>query len=110
VRRALVVLLVAAGLAGCGAGAKEPPPPPSGAEAALLARLEAKQLSVEWVRCVASGYRHASAPVFRCNVSFGDPHLESYCAAFLDEGFVTQYERPELRCARERTATGQPVG
>jgi len=79
-------------------------------EAALLGRLEEKLLSVEWVRCAASGYELESEPVFRCNVNFGDPHIESYCALIRDGELVTHVEEPALRCARERTASGEPVG
>ena len=79
-------------------------------EAALLGRLEGKLLSVEWVRCLASGYERESEPVFRCNVNFGDPHIEAYCALIRDGELVTNVEEPALRCARERTAEGEPVG
>ena len=79
-------------------------------EAALLGRLEAKLLSVEWVTCSERGYELESEPVFRCNVNFGDPHIEGYCALIRDGELVTHVEEPELRCARERTAAGEPVG
>jgi hypothetical protein len=106
VRRLL--LLTAALVAGCGGSEVEATP--GGAEAALLARLEAKDLSVKWVRCVGSGYRYESEWVFRCNVNFGDPHIEAYCAVFLGGELATHVERRDLRCARERAPDGSPLG
>jgi hypothetical protein len=101
--------------AGCGGSGQEEPPQaaPAGAAGirqALEARLLAKDLSVRWVVCVDEGYLYRGTPVFRCNVDFGDPHIEAYCAAILDGSLVTQVERPALRCARERTPAGEPRG
>lgn len=82
----------------------------AGVEAALLARLEAKDLSVKWVACADEGATFEDRPVLRCNVSFGDPHIEGYCATVRDGVLVTHVEEPALRCARERTPEGEPVG
>ena len=76
----------------------------------LLERLEARDLSVEWVVCVDEGASFGGETVYRCNVNFGDPHIEGYCALVEDGELVTHVERPELRCARERTPEGEPVG
>jgi len=105
--RRLVLALVAVAAAGCGGG---PANTEENVEAALLDRLEEKLLSVKWVTCAASGYDFESDPVFRCNVNFGDPHIEGYCALLRDGDLITHVEEPELRCARERTAAGAPVG
>jgi len=107
--RRLALALLAVALAGCG-GSPGPASTAGNVEAALLDRLEKKLLSVEWVRCAASGYEHESEPVFRCNVNFGDPHIEAYCALLRDGRLVTHVEQPALRCARERTPEGDPVG
>jgi hypothetical protein len=108
-RRSFALLLLA--LAGCG-GSSGPAveETASGVEEAPLARLEGKNLSVEWVVCVDEGATASGRPVFRCNVNFGDPHIEGYCAVVEDGRLVTHVERPDLRCARERTAEGEPVG
>ena len=97
-------------LAGCGGGAPPPANTARNVQTALLDRLEEKLLSVRWVTCVASGYDFESERVFRCNVNFGDPHIESYCALLRGGELLTHVEEPALRCARERTAEGEPVG
>jgi hypothetical protein len=70
----------------------------AGAGDVLQERLEAKQLSVTWVRCLDSGIVEEGEPVHRCTVNFGDPHLVPYCAVLLDGELVTDRERPQLRC------------
>jgi hypothetical protein len=113
VRRGALALAGFIALAGCGGADPTEPaaePTKAGVEAALLARLEAKDLSVEWVVCVDEGAEWDGAPVYRCNVNFGDPHIEGYCALVEEGRLVTHVERPELRCARERTGEGEPVG
>ena len=107
--RPAAFLLAALALAGCG-GQAAPPNTAANVQAALLDRLERKLLSVQWVACVASGHEFRSERVFRCKVDFGDPHLESYCALLLDGNLLTHLDEPALRCARERTAAGEPVG
>jgi hypothetical protein len=104
----------AAGVIGCGRSQPQTPPPvqatKAGVEAALLARLEGKDLSVEWVVCTDEGASFQGRPVYRCNVNFGDPHIEGYCAVVEGGKLVTHVERPELRCGRERTPEGVPQG
>jgi hypothetical protein len=91
-------------LAGCGGGggsstrAEDPAP-------ALLARLRDRGLNPVWVRCAARG-RAGGAPVYRCNVNFGDPRLSPYCAQIRDGTLVTQVEEPSLRCGRVRPGPG----
>jgi hypothetical protein len=107
-RRALALPAALALVAGCGGGASQPatPPrePPTAALArrALAARLAAKDLSFRWVRCVDGGVRRGDAPVFRCNVNFGEPHIEAYCVVVRDGRAVTQVEDRALRCRRTR--------
>jgi hypothetical protein len=74
-------------------------------EAALAARLSARSLSFRWVRCLDSGVRQAGDVVWRCNVNFGEPHIEGYCALLRDGALTTHVEDPSLRCHRVR---GQP--
>ena len=108
-KRLTAVLLAALALAGCG-GQSAPPNTAANVQAALLGRLEGKLLSVQWVACVPSSHEFRSERVFRCKVDFGDPHLESYCALLLDGDLVTHLDEQALRCARERTAAGEPIG
>ena len=108
-KRLAAVLLAALALAGRG-GQAAPPNTAANVQAALLDRLKGKLLSVQWVACVPSGREFRSEPVYRCKVDFGDPHLESYCGLLLHGALVTHLDEPALRCARERTAAGEPVG
>lgn len=101
-------LVAAALVAGCGGGDSPSPPAqpatPAGAEAALLARLEGRSLSTEWVKCSATEVRSARGEaIFRCNVNFGEPHIWGYCVVIRDGVAVTNIEEPELRCRRTRT-------
>lgn len=114
--RIAAVLAIAALVAGCGDGGGSPSSPAqpatpaafavsvAGAEGALTARLEARSLSMEWVRCVGSGARSdRGEPIFRCNVNFGEPKIWPYCVVVRDGAAVTNQEEPALRCRRTRT-------
>jgi hypothetical protein len=109
VTRRVLALAAALGIAaGCGGGtspsapAGGAPATPAGAEQALAARLTGRDLSFRWVRCADDGVRHDGAPVFRCNVNFGAPHIEAYCVLVRDGRAVTQVEDRALRCRRTR--------
>jgi hypothetical protein len=102
-RRALP-LLAAALVAGCGGdGGASASPTPAAAQDAMAARLAARDLSFRYVRCVDGGARRGAETVFRCNVNFGEPHIEGYCVVVRGGRAVTQVEDPSLRCRRTRT-------
>jgi hypothetical protein len=61
-------------LAGCGSS-----DPAATIEAKLRRHLADRSLAVKWVRCVAG-----ASSTYRCNVNFGDPHVQIYCAALVD--------------------------
>jgi hypothetical protein len=104
-RRLVLPLLAAAALLdGCGSDpAPQAPPSAATAERALSARLTAKSLSTHSITCVDGGVRRGSETVFRCNVNFGEPHIEGYCVIVRDGRAVTQFEDPSLHCRRTRT-------
>jgi hypothetical protein len=103
-RRALPLLAAAALLAGCGGDGGTPASPtPAAAQDAMAARLAAMDLSFHYVRCVDGGVRRGAETVFRCNVNFGEPHIEGYCVVVRGGRAVTQVEDPSLRCRRTRT-------
>lgn len=91
-------VLAAAGLALAASLSTLSPAAEAAAAQALTARLEARALSVRWVRCVESSERFAGEPAFRCTVNFGDPHLVPYCVARVGGVHLTDRERPEMRC------------
>ena len=103
---ALPLLAAAALLAGCGSDTAAPPaatPTAATATQALAARLAAKSLSTHSITCVDGGVRRGSETIFRCNVNFGEPHIEGYCVVVRDGRAVTQFEDGSLHCRRTRT-------
>lgn len=78
--RALPAALVALALAGCGSGA---PPFSADPAEALRRSLVGRDLAVRWVACAPARERIRASAVYRCNVSFGDPHVQVFCAAFV---------------------------
>ena len=72
--------------------------PPAAVRAALITRLQASDLRYRWVVCVGTGRVFRSQGVVRCNVNFGDPHIEAYCS-IIDRGrLVTNHETPSFTC------------
>lgn len=88
-------------LAGCGGSRTTPVSARAAAvRTALEARLLEKNLSFRWVVCVRTKRSFAGSTIFRCNVNFGEPHIVRYCATLEAERFVTNHERPGMRCGR----------
>jgi hypothetical protein len=93
--------LLAAGLAACGGSEKAPASGPvSAVRDALVARLQARDLSYRWVACVQSTRVFAGRRIVRCNVNFGDPHIEVYCAVLVRGRLRTDHENPAIACGR----------
>ena len=109
--RALAAALAAAALAttgaGCGSASKPAAAPapqsptPAQARRLLAARLRAKQLDFRWVACLRNGRSFRGARIVRCNVNFGDPHIEAYCSVLEDGRLVTDHENPAIPCGRD---------
>ena len=68
---------------------------------ALVARLDAQHASYHWVACVRSGKRFAGVPIVRCNVNFGDPHIQAYCSVFRGGRLLTSQEDPAIPCGHD---------
>lgn len=73
-------------------------PSPHAIRTALIARLNAQHLSYRWVVCVPNGRTFRGRAVTRCNVNFGDPHIEAYCAIIDRNRLVTDHETPRFVC------------
>lgn len=106
---ALIIVLVSTS-----SGKGNPLPAPAGAPAAtvttaslatfhraLVARLEAQHAGFHWVACVRSGKRFAGVPIVRCNVNFGDPHIQAYCSVFRGGRLLTSQEDPAIPCGHD---------
>lgn len=65
---------------------------------AMVAMLDAQRAHFSWVVCVRSGARFDGVPVVRCNVEFGDPHVEAYCSVFRGGRLLTSEDDPAIPC------------
>ena len=93
-----------ASLAGCGGssssvGFAEATPPV--AKRLLRARLRAEYLTFHWIACVRTGRAYRGAPVVRCNVNFGDPHIEAYCSVLKIGRLLTDHEDHAIPCRHD---------
>jgi len=93
--------LVCAGCGGSSAsdGLAEATPPV--AKRLLTARLRAQFLAFKWVACIRTGRQFKGVPVVRCNVNFGDPHIEAYCSLLRHGRLVTDHEDPAIPCRHD---------
>ena len=65
---------------------------------AMIAKLHAGRVHFSWVVCVRNGERFQGVAVVRCNVEFGDPHVQAYCSVFRGGRLVTSDEDPAIPC------------
>ena len=102
--RLLIGIVALTLLAGCGGSSSslgyEGVTPPV-AKRLLTERLRAAQLAFRWVACVNTGRTYHAVDVVRCNVDFGDPHIEAYCAVLDDGRLVTNHEDAAIPCPRD---------
>ena len=71
---------------------------PATVRGGLITRLAASHLTYRWVVCVRTGRVFRRQAVVRCNVNFGDPHIEAYCS-IIDRGrLVTNHDTPSFAC------------
>jgi hypothetical protein len=87
--------------AGCGGAPRLREASPAVARRLLMQRLEAKGLDVRWVACVRVGRTYRRVPITRCNVDFGDPHVEAYCLLLDHGGLVTNHDDPAIPCRHD---------
>jgi hypothetical protein len=94
-----------------GSDAKQPYRSASQAEVKqkLAARLHQRLLRPHWIACVQSGRRYQGAAVIRCNVNFGDPHIQAYCSVMRGSRLVTQYDDSRIPCGHDDAGWSAPV-
>jgi hypothetical protein len=90
--------------AGCGGssgsdGLAEATPPV--AKRLLTARLRAHFVAFKWVACIRTGREFRGVPVVRCNVNFGDPHIEAYCSVLRNGRLVTDHDDAAIPCRHD---------
>ena len=105
--RIAVALVAAAALAaGCGTQssfAYRGTTPPQ-AKRLMIDYLDAKHLDWRWVACLYTGRAFVGAPIVRCNVNFGDPHIEAYCVVLRDGKLYSDHQDPKIPCQRDNRA------
>ena len=93
--------IVAAVIVGCGASIAATTRPVA---AGLRDWLHDRALSTSWVVCSPSPVRLGGRTVFRCNVNFGDPHVEIYCAVVVGGRVRAAEWRQPVRGRQDRVA------
>jgi hypothetical protein len=68
------------------------------AERTLSLELRSENLSFLYVACIRNGRAYHGHPVIRCNVNFGDPHVEAYCSVISAGRLVTSQQDPTIPC------------
>jgi hypothetical protein len=105
VRAAVVAMVAAVLLAGCGGNSStyEATTPPD-AKKLMIDYLDGKYLNYRWVACLHSGRSFEGAAIVRCNVNFGDPHIEAYCVVLRDGKLYSDHQDPKIPCQRDNRA------
>jgi hypothetical protein len=104
--RAAIVIAAILLLMGCGGVDRAPTntlseATPNVAKRLLTARLTARHLAFHWVACVRTGRAYKSVAIVRCNVDFGDPHIEAYCSVLRSGRLVTDHDDPSIPCRHD---------
>jgi hypothetical protein len=106
---AALAVLVFALTAGSDAKAPYRTPSLAVAKQKLGVRLHQRLLRPHWIVCVPTGRRYHDAGVVRCNVNFGDPHIQAYCTVLQGDKLVTQYDDAAIPCSHDNAGWSAPV-
>jgi hypothetical protein len=82
--------------------------PVQAADRTLRRELSSEHLNFQYVACIRNGRSYHGHPIIRCNVNFGDPHVEAYCSVILAHRLVTNQQDPSIPC-RPDLAGSQPL-
>jgi hypothetical protein len=104
--RVAVLLVVAVAVVGCGSSSSSSYTAATVPQAKQLmtAYLESKHLTYHWVACLHSGRSFHGAAIVRCNVNFGDPHIEAYCIVLREGKLYSDHQDPKIPCRRDNRA------
>jgi len=102
---AIPAVLVLAGCGGSGSSTStfSAPTVPE-AKRLMIQYLDAKHLDWRWVACLHTGRSFSGAGIVRCNVNFGDPHIEAYCVVLRSGQLDTDHQDPKIPCQRDERA------
>ena len=106
---AAAALALLAGCGGAGSSAKFDAATPPVAKQLLMARLKAQYLTVHWIACVRNGRIYKGAAIVRCNVNFGDPHIEAYCSLLRNGRLFTDHDDPAIPCRHDEAGWNAPI-
>jgi len=70
----------------------------------MIDYLGSKHLAYHWVACLHSGRSFEGAAIVRCNVNFGDPHIEAYCIVLREGKLYSDHQDPKIPCQRDNRA------
>jgi hypothetical protein len=73
---------------------------------AVIVHLRAEHLTYHWVVCVRTSHRFKGVSVVRCNVDFGEPHIEAYCSVLRGGRLLTNFQDPAIPCGQDNS--GKP--
>jgi hypothetical protein len=76
---------------------------------AMIAKLDAQKAHFFWVVCVPSGAKFEGVRVVRCNVDFGDPHIQAYCSVFRGGRLETSADDPGIPCKPDEAGYSQSI-
>jgi hypothetical protein len=92
-------------LAGCGGGGSPyRATTPQDAKKLMIRYLDTKYLIYHWVACLHTGRSFKGAAIVRCNVNFGDPHIEAYCIVLKNGKLYSDHQDPAIPCQRDDRA------
>lgn len=75
----------------------------------MLASLRRDRLTWHWVVCLRNGRRFQGVPIVRCNVDFGDPHIEAYCVVLRGGRLLTNFEDRAIPCGPDDAGNTQTI-
>ncbi len=93
-------------LAGCGSSSSSAyrATAPQDAKKLMIRYLEGKHLAYRWVACLHTGRSFKGAAIVRCNVNFGDPHIEAYCIVLRYGSLYSDHQDRAIPCQRDNRA------
>ena len=108
----LAAAAVASNLAsggGGGASSRVTTARPSTFHSALIAHLRAEHLDYHWVVCVRTAHLFEGVRIVRCNVDFGEPHIQAYCSVLRGGRLLTNQQDPAIPCGHDNAGYRQSV-